>query len=241
MPSHLIQTLILTVILSTLSGCILPPLPKPNVPELPDCKPVTIIKEKNCPTVLCPAQKVITKTKVVTKKVEVEVPPIKGGPLDLPIIGELEMVKIEPSDLALEARVDTGAETSSIHAENIKLIERDEKRYVQFDLTDQEGNLHPVERRLKRRVLIKKHNKENERRFVVKLWVTLGNTRERIEFTLTDRDNFDYPVLLGRNFLTDIAIVDVSRKHLVQLNDSMNTVKESPTKQTESKAKTNDK
>jgi hypothetical protein len=45
------------------------------------------------------------------------------------------------------------------------------------------------------------------------MWVTLGETRSRIDVNLTDRTNFEYPVLIGRNFLTDSLIVDVSRHH----------------------------
>jgi hypothetical protein len=38
--------------------------------------------------------------------------------------------------------------------------------------------------------------------------------RARIDVGLSDRDRSDYPMLLGRNFLVDTAIVDVSRDHL---------------------------
>jgi hypothetical protein len=45
------------------------------------------------------------------------------------------------------------------------------------------------------------------------MWVTLGKTRSRIDVNLTNRSNFEYPMLIGRNFLTDSLIVDVSRHH----------------------------
>ncbi|MEH6528387.1 MAG: RimK/LysX family protein, partial [Porticoccus sp.] len=140
-----------------------------------------------------------------------------GGELNLPIVGGVESVVVEPSGFKYEARVDTGAESSSIHAENIQLIERDGKRYVQFSLLNPETN-EPIEleRRLRRKVLIKQQQGEWERRYVVKLWLTLGEIRELVDVTLSNRAGFEYSVLVGRNLLTDTAIVDVSQQHILK-------------------------
>ena len=140
--------------------------------------------------------------------------PTSGGALNLPIIGAVEWVNIEPGDLRLEARIDTGAETSSLHAENIRLIEKDGKRYVRFEIFDNDReNKIPLELRLKRSVLIKQPKGQSERRYVVRVRATLGNTRALIDVTLADRSNLRYPMLVGRNLLTDTAIVDVGRHH----------------------------
>lgn len=145
-------------------------------------------------------------------------PPVvqKAGELQLPIIGAIEWASIEPGELRMEARIDTGADTTSIHAENIRLLERDGKRYVRFDLENPDS-AEPVamELRLRRRVLIKQHNDEPERRYVVRMWITLGDLRARVDVNLTDREVFEYPLLIGRNFLTDNVIVDVSQHHLL--------------------------
>ena len=71
------------------------------------------------------------------------------------------------------------------------------------------------ELRLRRRVLIKQSYGPDERRYVVRMWLTLGNTRSRVDVNLSDRTNFQYPLLIGRNFLTDSLIVDVSRHHTI--------------------------
>ncbi|MBQ0807893.1 MAG: RimK/LysX family protein [Porticoccus sp.] len=140
-----------------------------------------------------------------------------GGELDLPIVGGVESVVVEPPSFKYEARIDTGAESSSIHAENIQLIERDGKRYVRFSLLNPEtSELVELERRLRRKVLIKQQQRERERRYVVKLWLTLGGIRELVDVTLSNRADFEYPVLVGRNLLTDTAIVDVSRQHILK-------------------------
>ena len=54
---------------------------------------------------------------------------------------------------------------------------------------------------------------EAQRRPVVKLRVALGPIEQQREFTLADRSQYDYPVLIGRNFLRDVAVVDVARQY----------------------------
>ena len=139
-----------------------------------------------------------------------------AGKMHLPIVGAIEWVRIEPAGLLLESRIDTGAVTTSVHADNIQLVEKEGKRYVRFVLTDPNSD-EKVEQelRLRRRVLIKQSGLADTRRYVVRMWVTLGETRSRIDVNLSDRTGFEYPLLIGRNFLTDSMIVDVSRHHTV--------------------------
>tara|TARA_B110000114_G_C14921381_1_gene328621 strand:- start:22 stop:468 length:447 start_codon:yes stop_codon:yes gene_type:complete len=139
-----------------------------------------------------------------------------AGKMHLPIVGAVEWTKVEPSNLVLESRIDTDADTTSIHAEDIQLIEKDGRRYVQFVLLDpSDGARHPQELRLRRRVIIKQNNGPDDRRYVVRMWLTLGTSRARVDVNLSDRTDFEYPLLIGRNFLTDSLIVDVSRHHSV--------------------------
>lgn len=180
----------------------------PAAPPVAKCPEPTVQTCPVCPQLSCP------EPQVVEKIVEVPVAvAATAGELGLPVIGAVEWASVEPGNLRMEARIDTGAETTSIHAENITLVERDGKRYVRFDLLDTESQLVPMEVRLRRRVLIKQHTGEPERRYVVRMWVTLGETRSRIDVTLSDREDFEYPLLIGRNFLVDAMVVDVSRQH----------------------------
>jgi hypothetical protein len=139
-----------------------------------------------------------------------------AGKMHLPIVGAVEWVAVGRSELMMEARIDTGADTTSIHADNIQLIEKDGRRYVRFVLVEPEtGRQVRQELRLRRRVLIKQSNGLRDRRFVVRMWVAVGDTRSRIDVNLTNRTDFEYPMLIGRNFLTDSLIVDVSRHHTI--------------------------
>lgn len=172
----------------------------PAVLECPACTPS-----------VCPEPTVVEK--VVTKYVPA--PQAATDEHAIAVVGAVEWAFVEPGGIFLEARVDTGAETSSIHAENIQLLEKDGKRYVSFTLENPETKqIIPLERRLHRRVLIKQTgDSDSERRYVVRMWVTLGKKRTWLDVSLSDRDDFEYPLLLGRNMLVDEFIVDVARHH----------------------------
>ena len=168
------------------------------VPEVicPVCEPV-----KQCPVVAETTAPIVAQT---------------AGALQLPVIGAVEWASIEPGAVRMRARIDTGAETTSLHAENITLIERDGRRYVRFDTRDpKSGELIGMEERFKRRVRIKQTSGELERRYAVRMWVTLGEVRARVDVTLSNRARFEFPLLIGRNFLTDNMIVDVSQRYVL--------------------------
>jgi len=132
------------------------------------------------------------------------------------VIGAVEQVYISPPGILLTARIDTGATTSSLDARNIEPFERDGKRWVRFEIMDQE-NEEPIllECRVVRKVkIIQAITEEKERRYVVELLVALGNVTRTAEFTLSDRGHVEYPVLIGRNILMDSMTVDVSKKFL---------------------------
>ena len=130
-------------------------------------------------------------------------------------IGEVEYVDILPTGMRQKARIDTGAETTSIDARDVQPYERDGKAWVKFTVVDRNSNQPkhfklPVERT----VLIKRHGADNVRRRVVSMQLAIGELRDSVEVTLADREKFEYPVLIGRNFLEGRAVVDVSRKYI---------------------------
>lgn len=136
------------------------------------------------------------------------------------IVGRVEKVHIYPSDLVMNARIDTGAETSSIDARDITEFERDGKNWVRFTLVDRKTNAsHVIERKVVRTVKILQSSQEEgyEKRVVITLKISIGDKTELSEFTLTNREHMTYPVLIGRNALLDLMIVDVSKKYIAPL------------------------
>lgn len=136
-------------------------------------------------------------------------------PAGIVLIGEVEPVTIQKVGLTMPARIDTGAETSSLTATDIVLYERDSKRWVKFTVKDPKSKKAvKMESKLTRIVNIKSHGAEPEDRPVVTLRSLLGSVDKKIEFSLTDRSAFQYPILIGRNFLDGNFIVDISRKNV---------------------------
>ncbi len=132
------------------------------------------------------------------------------------ILGALENVHLTPPDMIFSARVDTGAATSSLNAIDLVELERDGKPFVKFHvLNPTNGKKIELIQRVIGYVRIKEHKGKSQRRPIVKMRVALANIDEKIEFTLVDRSRFSQQVLLGRNFLRDLAIVDVSKKYTV--------------------------
>lgn len=129
--------------------------------------------------------------------------------------GWVETLKLMPEEAAIKAKLDTGAQTSSMDARNITRIKKNGERWVQYDVmitdpaTGKDVRL-PFERRVER-VLKFKTATGVERSPVVLMDVCLGNKVYREQFSLRDRQTLDYPVLLGRRTLEHLGAVDASK------------------------------
>ena len=132
---------------------------------------------------------------------------------NLDIIGAIEPVYFLPMKSPFEARIDTGAENSSIDVDSHKLFERDGEKWVSFVLTNREtGESHRFEKKVLSTVKIKRIN-EHEKRITVLMDVKFGDEIIKEKFSLADREKFEYQALIGRNILTGRAIVDTSLSH----------------------------
>jgi hypothetical protein len=129
------------------------------------------------------------------------------------VVGEREQVLFNGLDIVMSARVDTGATTASLDARNIQSFERNGEEWVRFTVYDPQTRAPvEVERRRARRVhIVQASTEEPERRPVVEMRVTVGKVTQNAEFTLSDRSSMEFPVLIGRNILRDVMLVDVSR------------------------------
>lgn len=123
------------------------------------------------------------------------------------LLGFVEWVSLEPEGVPVKARLDTGAKTSSLHSQDTEEFERDGKDWVRFKVPLEERTLE-LELPIERVVLIKRKGAPPARRYVVNLPLCLDGRSYEAEFSLADRSGFNYPVLLGRRFLRDVAIVD---------------------------------
>ncbi len=132
-------------------------------------------------------------------------------------LGRIEKVDFPELDLyGIEAKIDTGAYTSSIHCESVKSTIKEGQEYVTFTLLDAH---HPLFHKKKFTLplfaekLIKNSFGQAESRYIIQTKIILFEEVYELELSLADRSLMDYPVLLGRKLLRKRFIVDVARNN----------------------------
>ncbi|EIF52083.1 RimK/LysX family protein [Sulfurovum sp. AR] len=132
------------------------------------------------------------------------------------VIGYIERVDLPGLELfALDAKIDTGADSCSMHCDDIEV----EGENVIFTLHDE---VHPAYhgKRLTLPIYkvknVKSSNGSIEERIFVKSMVKLGCKTYEAEISLTNRENMKYPMLIGRRFLSHHYLIDVSHKYITK-------------------------
>ena len=143
----------------------------------------------------------------------------KEAPTDerIQIFGWKEWVKVGTQADVMRAKLDSGARTSSLHAENIEEFERDGDKWVRFSVKNprkENAKSVLVKAPVQRIAKVKNTDGSIERRYVVKLSFSIGERQLREEFTLNDRTGLTCPILIGRNALRHLGFVDCSRVDL---------------------------
>ena len=129
------------------------------------------------------------------------------------IIGRAEEIDIVGSALGVAAKIDTGAFRSSIHATDIKVVNKDGKKQLTFKILGHKCA--PVSRDVTAdefsNVRVRSSNGEEADRYEVSLKIKIGPKIFRTSFTLTDRSANVYPILIGRDALKNRFLVDSSK------------------------------
>jgi hypothetical protein len=130
------------------------------------------------------------------------------------ILGRSDRVDLPKLGLYdLHAKVDTGAYNCSLHCSGAAVVDG----RLEVILLDEE---HPEFTGLKfvfkkfKQKQIRNSFGESELRFVIKTRIKIFDRLIRAEFSLSDRGNLKFPVLLGRKILRDRFYIDVTKKDL---------------------------
>ncbi len=127
----------------------------------------------------------------------------------LPIIGRKEIITIKNFDnILLEAKIDTGARTTSLYAINMKVA--NEVLYFELPFS----NNQQVEFSNFQQLKVKSSNGQSETRYAVKLKLKLANRIINTLVTLSNRGEMNFPLLIGRRFLKNKFMVDVSKQYV---------------------------
>ncbi|KAA9340852.1 ATP-dependent zinc protease family protein [Adhaeribacter soli] len=134
-------------------------------------------------------------------------------------IGRRELVDFPELELyEVEAKVDTGAYTSALHCTDIREETLEDGSIVIRCKFMDESHPHYNNKVFEFREFdlrdIKNSFGDVQQRYVIKTPIQLFDKTILAEFSLSDRSDMRYPVLIGRVLLKRHFIVDVSRKNV---------------------------
>lgn len=129
------------------------------------------------------------------------------------IIGCVDKVDLPSFELNdVPVKIDTGADTSTIHCHKVKEVVDGDKTYLSFHVLDGDE-----EHRVYEYTTTKITNSfgQSEERYRIKTSIKIFNrVYNSFVCTLSNRSKMSYPILLGKRFLNKRFIVDVSKKDL---------------------------
>lgn len=127
------------------------------------------------------------------------------------IAGWVENGWIGEPPIKIKVKLDTGARNSSINAPAYREFSRDGQQFVSFILSNNEGAEVSIEKPVTRSARIRRSGVATKERPVIMLKVCVAGVTSEVEFTLADRSEMNYPILIGRSFLAEKILVDSSR------------------------------
>lgn len=134
------------------------------------------------------------------------------------IIGRRDYLNLPKLGLFnIQAKIDTGAYGCSLHCHEIEIEENGNEQTLKFKLLDP---THPEYQDKFNYItefsdkIVKNSGGVIEHRYTIITEIIIFDQTFKVEFSLTDRANMKYPILLGRKFLKKRFIVDVSLKNV---------------------------
>ena len=123
-------------------------------------------------------------------------------------VGWRELVSLPDLNLSgIPAKIDTGARTSSLHAEVLEEFTREDGTWVRFAV-DWDGERHQCEAIHVDKRGITSSNGETQQRYVIKTPLMIGTVQFKAEISLADRSDMKFPMLIGRSALRRRFLVD---------------------------------
>lgn len=133
------------------------------------------------------------------------------------VLGWIETVQLKSAGFAVDAKLDTGADNSSLNAPEVEEFEKDGDTWVRFNVSNGEDEEATFEKPLHRTARIRSASGTSERP-VVKMAICLGDTLREVEVNLADRSGLSYQMLIGRSFMKDHILVDSGSRHTAEPN-----------------------
>ncbi len=119
----------------------------------------------------------------------------------------------------VRVKIDTGAYTSALGADDCELVDAAGRRIVRLRLAlnrRRPDRTTLVEAPVLRMVHVTNSGGGREERPMIEAIVRLGPVEKRIRLTITRRHGMRFPMILGREALAGGFVVDVARKYVLR-------------------------
>ncbi|ADT86233.1 ATP-dependent zinc protease [Vibrio sp. Vb2880] len=122
----------------------------------------------------------------------------------------------------INAKIDTGARTSCLHAFKVESFMKDEALWVRFwihPLQHNEEEVTVCEAEVVDERTVRDSGGHEETRFVIRSDLSLGGETWPAEITLTNRENMAFRMLLGRTAMHHRIVVDPTESFLIPFEE----------------------
>ncbi|MGF1724345.1 ATP-dependent zinc protease family protein [Photobacterium nomapromontoriensis] len=123
----------------------------------------------------------------------------------------------------INAKIDTGARTSSLHAFKCEEFTKNNVLWLRF-WTHPEQHRTDIVQTCEAEIIdqraVKSSSGQEAHRYVIKTTMTLGGQTWPIEITIANRDKMAYRMLLGRTAMHGRIIVDPEQSFLIACEES---------------------
>jgi len=133
-------------------------------------------------------------------------------------VGWIEEVALGEQAFRIKAKIDTGADNTSVNSVNPQVYTRDGQEWIKFTLTNKDGTKTTIDQPIIKYTSIKTKSGGRQKRPVIELDICLANVKKRVNVNLVDRSHFKYQVLIGRSFLRPDILVDSAGKLTIPPN-----------------------
>ena len=132
------------------------------------------------------------------------------------IIGRTDKIDIPEFGLDnIPAKIDTGANRSAIHCSKITRVKNNGVDEIMFHIPlDSSHGINCIHSKSYFKKKIRSSSGHVEDRYIIKTKIVLFGKKINATFSLTDRTDMKYPILLGRKLLNSLFIVDVTQENL---------------------------
>ena len=127
------------------------------------------------------------------------------------VIGIVEKVSIDTHAVDVPAKIDTGADSSSIWATDVRVDENDTLHFCLFGPGSPYYTGKPLQRTDFSVSRVKNSTGQSEIRYRTHFTIRISGRKIKAMVNLSDRSNNTYKILIGRRTISKKVLVDVSK------------------------------